>query len=129
MSPRTRTIIGWIPTILVSIFLILASALPKFFMADGTETADFMKALGAWDSRMWIGALEIIAPVLFLIPRTTTVGFVLLVGLLGGALATGLTHNVAGNWPWFPLVVLGIAMIGAFFRSPELLGRLRGTIS
>lgn len=129
MSPRTRTIIGWIPTILVSVFLLVASAVPKFFMADGTDTAAFMKALGVWDTRMWIGALEIVAPVLFLIPRTTTVGFVLLVGLLGGALATGLTHDVPGNWPWFPLVVLGIAMIGAYFRSPELLGRLRGTIS
>lgn len=126
MTPRTQSIIGWTFAILVSVFLMLASALPKFFMADGTPTADFMKALGAWDIRMWVGALEVIAPVLFLIPRTTTIGFILLVGLFGGATATGLTHNVEGNWPWFPLAILGLAMISAYFRSPELLSRLRG---
>lgn len=126
MTPRTQSIIGWTFAILVSVFLIVASALPKFFMADGTPTADFMKALGAWDIRMWIGAIEIIAPVLFLIPRTATIGFILLVGLLGGATATGLTHSVPGNWPWFPMVILGLAMISAYFRSPELLARVLG---
>lgn len=126
MTTRTQKILGWIPAVLVSVFLIVASALPKFFMADGTPTADFMKALGAWDVRYYIGALEIIAPVLFLIPRTTTVGFILLVGLLGGATATGLTHSVPGNWPWFPMVVLLIATFSAYFRSPELLDRVFG---
>lgn len=126
MTIRTKNIIGWVPAILVSLFLIIASALPKFFMVDGTPTADFMKALGAWDSRYLIGIIEIIAPVLFLIPRTTTVGFILLVGLLGGATATSLTHNVEGNWPWFPMVVLLIATFAAYFRSPELLSRVRG---
>ncbi len=125
MLPRTRSIIGWIPAILVGLFMIPASGLPKFFIADGTDVAEFTKALGAWDIRYAVGALEIIAAVLFLIPRTTTVGFILLVGLLGGATATGLTHNVEGNWPWFPMVVLLIATVGAYFRSPELLTRVR----
>lgn len=126
MTTRTQSIIGWTFAILVSLFLIVASALPKFFMADGTPTADFMKALGAWDIRYYVGALEIIAPVLFLVPRTATIGFILLVGLLGGAAATGLTHSVPGNWPWFPFVILGLAMISAYFRSPELLDRVLG---
>ena len=129
MTSRTQSIIGWTFSILISVFLIIASALPKIFVADGTPTADFMKALGVWDIRMLVGALEVIAPVLFLIPRTTTVGFILLVGLLGGATATGLTHDVPGNWPWFPMAILALAMIAAYFRSPELLSRIRGNIS
>ncbi len=126
MTSRTRQIIGWIPAILVAIFLILASALPKFFVQDGTPTADFMKALGAWNIRYAIGALEVIIPILFVIPRTSTFGFILIVGLLGGATATSLTHSVPGNWPWFPLVILGVAMISVYFRNPEFLSRLLG---
>jgi hypothetical protein len=126
MTTRTKNIIGWIPAVLVSLFLIIASGLPKFFIVDGTPTADFVNALGAGDILYPVGALEILCGILLLIPRTMTVGFIVTVGLLGGATATGLTHNVEGNWPWFPMVLILILTFSAYFRTPELLARLRG---
>ncbi|XXT20063.1 DoxX family protein [Sorangium sp. So ce429] len=125
MTTRSQKILGWTPTVLLALFMIFASGLAKFFIKNGTPTADFVKALGVWDHLYLIGALEIIAAVLLLIPRTATLGFVMMVGVLGGATATGLTHDVQGNWPWFPFVLIFVMMIGAYFRTPELLARAR----
>lgn len=125
MTTRSQKILGWTPTVLLALFMIFASGLAKLLIQDGTPTADFVKALGVWDHLYLIGALEIIAAVLLLVPRTATLGFVMMVGVLGGATATGLTHDVEGNWPWFPFVLILVMMIGAYFRTPELLARAR----
>jgi hypothetical protein len=127
MTTRTHWIIGWTPAILVGLFLILASGGPKLFMStEGSSLQEFATQLGIWDILFYIGILEIICAILLIIPRTSTVGFVLMIGLLGGAMATGLTHPEAeGNWPFFPLLLIGILMIGAYFRNPELLARVR----
>lgn len=126
MTTRTRSIIGWTPAVLVGLFLIVASAAPKLFMGyEGSSLQPFTTELGLWDIILWIGLLELACAVLFLIPRTSTVGVVLMTGLLGGAMATGFTHpEVEGIWPWFPLVILGLVALSAYFRSPELLSRL-----
>ncbi|WP_434048586.1 MULTISPECIES: DoxX family protein [Sorangium] len=125
MTTRSQKILGWTPTVLLALFMIFASGLAKFFIRDGTPAVEFTKALGVWDHLYLIGALEIIAAVLLLVPRTATLGFVMMVGVLGGATATGLTHDVEGNWPWFPFVLILVMMIGAYFRTPELLARAR----
>lgn len=126
MTTRTRQILGWIPAILVGLFLILASALPKLFMSgEGSSLQPFATSLGLWDILFWIGILELVCAILILIPRTSTVGFVLTTGLLGGATAVSLTHpEVEGVWPWFPFALLLFLTAGAYFRNPELLDRL-----
>lgn len=126
MTPRTRTILGWIPHVLVALFLIVASAYPKLFMSyEGSALQPFATELGVWEIAFWVGLLEVACAVLLLIPRTTTIGFILTVGLLGGATSTGLTHpEVEEVWPWFPLVLLLIVTAGSYVRSPELLDRL-----
>lgn len=126
MTTRTRTILGWTPHILVALFLILASGAPKLFMSgEGSALQPFATALGVWEILFWVGLLEVAVAVLLLIPRTTTIGFILMTGLLGGAAATGLTHpEVEDAWPWFPIVLLLIVTAGSYVRSPELLDRL-----
>lgn len=124
MTSRTRTILGWIPATIVGLFMIFASALPKFFVTPGSDLEGFMKSLGVADIILPVAITEIMVTVLFLIPRTSTVGFVLLVGFLGGAMATGLTHTAPGNMPLFPLLIIAIATLSAYFRNPELLSRL-----
>ncbi len=126
MKKRTTMILASIPSSLVGLFLIFVSGLPKFFMTEGSDAEPFVRALGAWDILIAVGIIEVLCGVLLLIPRTFTVGFIITVGLLGGAMATGLTHTVEGNWPWFPLVLIGLLMISAWFKSPELLWRARG---
>ncbi len=126
-TSRTTKIVAWTPAILVCLFLILASAAPKLFLAyPGSPLEAFSKELGLWDIQVWIGIVELAAAVLFLIPRTATVGFVLLVGLLGGALATILTHSSQTAMPGFPVGMLALLMLSAYFRCPELLTRIMG---
>jgi hypothetical protein len=126
MTSRTRAICGWIPAILVGLFMILASGLPKFFITPGSELAAAVEPLGVMNILIPVGIMEILFSILFLIPRTSTIGFILLVSLLGGAMATGLTHDAPGNWPFFPLVIIALATLSAYFRNPELLSRVLG---
>lgn len=127
MKTRLQKVLGWAPVILVSAFLIVASGLPKLFMSsEGSALQELATALGTWEIQIYIGILEIFCAVLILIPRFSTVGFILMTGLLGGATATSLTHpEVEGVWPWFPFALLLLLTLSAYFRSPELLSRLQ----
>lgn len=126
---RIGHIASWILTGLFSAFLLVASAVPKLFLATpGSALEPFMRELGAWDIRYPVGILEAVCAVLLLIPQTATVGFILAVGLLGGALATVLTHSSEAAMPLFPVIMLAILTFCAYFRSPELLLRVRGKL-
>lgn len=64
-----------------------------------------------------IGIVELICTVLYLIPRTSAIGAILLTGYLGGAVVT---HVRAGD-PWFMPVVLGVVLwIGLVMRNPRM---------
>jgi hypothetical protein len=69
-----------------------------------------------------VGILEVICLVVYLIPRTSVLGAILLTGLLGGATVTTLR---IGD-PTFPMpVVLGMMVWGGLFLRDE---RLRALI-
>lgn len=84
---------GWVMTGLLVLFLLGASALPKFLRAEAA--IDSMTTLG-WspDSLLLIGVLEVILTLLFVIPQTSLLGAVLLTGLFGGAMGA---HLRVGN--------------------------------
>ncbi len=96
-------------------------------IASGSPMAqEIFSSMGGTTFFVIVGIIEVLCGILILIPRTFTIGFVLTVDLLGGAMATGLTNVMPGNWPWFPLLLIGILSISAWFKSPELLDRLLG---
>jgi hypothetical protein len=64
-----------------------------------------------------IALLELICLALFLIPRTTVLGALLLTGYFGGAT---LTHIIGGETIVPPLFIGLVIWIGAWFRVPEL---------
>lgn len=73
------------------------------------------------DSVLWIGGIEMMCLVLYLVPRTTVLGAVLMTGYLGGAVATHvriasplLTHTL------FPVYVALILWAGLYLREPRL---------
>ena len=71
-----------------------------------------------------LGILELFIVLLFVVPRTSTVGFVLMVGYMGGALATNLTHGFS-NMDAIPIYVSFLLLaVSAWFRNPELVSRL-----
>lgn len=120
MYERTMTTIGWILTGLFALFMLGASIAPKFL---GLDVADeTMRQLGWPDGYvLMIGLIEFGCLLLYLFRRTSLLGAVLMMGLLGGAMATQIR---VGN-PLFShtlfSIYLGLFMWGGLWlRDPEL---------
>ncbi len=97
------------------LFMLAASIAPKFLMADMVAEQS-MTPLG-WPAKylLLIGLIELACVVLYVIPRTSLLGAVLMTGLLGGAVATNLrvenplfSHTLFGVW-------LGLFMWGGLW--------------
>jgi len=64
-----------------------------------------------------IGIVELLCTILYLIPRTSVLGAILLTGYLGGATAT---HLRIGE-PFYAAVLLGVSVWGGLFLRDERL--------
>ncbi len=111
---------GWVLSGLFAAFLLVASAAPK--LVGASVATDSMTQLG-WPQghTLMIGLIEVACVLLYLWPRTSVLGAVLAMGLLGGAMATQLR---VGN-PLFSHVLfsvyLGLFMWGGLWlRDPAL---------
>ncbi len=70
---------------------------------------------------LWLGLLELACVVVYLVPRTSVLGAILLTGYLGGATAT---HVRLGE-PFFGPVLLGVLVWGGLYLRDS---RLRALI-
>lgn len=124
MSTRTGSIIGWTCAILIGAFNLFGAVMKFVPIAPGSDTEATLNKLGLTGLVQSLGILELVIAILFLIPRTSTVGFVLMVGYMGGALATNMTHG-AGQVDLIPIYVIFLLLtVSAWFRNPELVSRL-----
>lgn len=119
-SERTLSWIGCAMSGAVALFLLVASAAPKL---TGAQVAtDSLAALG-WPAgySFLIGVIELVCVILYLIPRTSVLGAVLAMGLLGGAMATqARVENPVVSHVLFG-VYLGVLMWGGLWlRDPRL---------
>jgi hypothetical protein len=118
---NTKKLITWGLTGLVGI-LFLGSGAAKLMMIEGSkEAADTLKMGIDLSTLKSIALIEIIAAILFLIPRTGVLGFGLLSAYMGGAIATHLTHGLP---VLAPCVILGFVWITTLVRFPEVGQRL-----
>src|ERR1700754_3304157 len=87
MSTPAMLWTGRILTRLFALFILGASVSPKLLQLPVAE--DTMAQLG-WPAgyAFMIGIIELTCLVLYLVPRTSVLGAVLMMGLLGGAMAT-----------------------------------------
>ncbi len=116
MTGKTSKITGWMLSALISAFLILGSASGKFTEWDGkTEMFDHLGYSS--DVMTKIGVVEVIAALLFVIPRTGFLGAVLLTAYLGGATAT---HVRVGDPFVMPVIMGVIVWIALGLRRPEV---------
>lgn len=120
MSSRTMAWIGYALTGLFSVFMLGASITPKLLHLPVVEETMFQ--LG-WPPGygLIIGVIELACLVLYLVPRTSVLGAALMMGLLGGAMATQIR---VGN-PLFSHILfslyLGLFMWGGLWlRNPRL---------
>src|SRR5262245_32150743 len=118
MKPNAKRITGWVLSVLIAAFLILASGIPKFINWEGK--AEMMEKMG-WntDVMLKIGVVEVTLAILFLIPRTAFVAAVLLTGYLGGAVAT---HVRVGEPFFFPFIIGILVWIALGLRDPRVFG-------
>ncbi len=123
MSSRLPVIIGWVCALLVAALHIFAGIMKFMPVTDPAQMA-MMESMGMTPGLKYIlGIVELVTVVLFLIPRTATVGFVLMVGYMGGVLAAMLTHNLDAS---FIYIVFALLTVSGYFRNPELTARLMG---
>ncbi len=107
---KVRNISGWIIAGLLTA-LYLFSASQKLMHPENMVQ---MK-LGDWGTIISIG--EIVSALLFLIPKTTKFGTLLLSSYMGGAI---IIHMTGATSIIMPSVVLILVWVVAFLRHPEL---------
>ena len=113
---KKLTIAGWILSGLLALMLIGASASAKLTTWEG-KSEMFAKMGWSEDVMFWIGIVEVTVTVLFLIPRTSFIGAILLAAYLGGATAT----HVRMEEPFFiPIIVGVVAWIALGLRNPAV---------
>ncbi|MEX0954745.1 MAG: DoxX family protein [Rhizobiaceae bacterium] len=120
MNEKMNMRLGWVLSGLFAAFMLFASVAPK--LAGAAIADDTMRQLG-WpdDFVLMIGLIELGCVLLYLYPRTSMLGAVLTMGLLGGAMATQIR---VGN-PLFSHILfsiyLGVFMWGGvWLRDPAL---------
>ena len=113
-----RTIAGWVVTGLVAAFMLLDGVTKMMKTAPVAEA--FQRTGWPMDLSLTLGAILLACTLLYLIPKTSMLGAILLTGYLGGAVATNLRlHNPAFN-TWFPIVFGILAWIGVWLRERKV---------
>lgn len=112
--------LGWGISVLFALFMLGASAAPKLLgLAIAQET---MASLGWPDAPVFlIGVLELVLTLMFLFPPTALLGAVLMMAILGGAMAT----QIRAGMPLYSNVLfsiyLGVFMWGGLIlRDPRI---------
>jgi uncharacterized membrane protein YphA (DoxX/SURF4 family) len=119
MNTKTKNIIRWVLAVLIA-FIFFGSAFSKL-TADSKGLEDAAKFGLDASEYASLGIIEIVAVLLFLIPRTGIIGSLLLVAYMGGAIST----HVEFSQPILaPVMISVFVWIVAFVRFPELSKRL-----
>lgn len=116
---RRRYTAGIVCTSLAALFLSFDTLMKVLRLApavEGTTVLGYPE-----ESVMWIGVIQLVCLVLYLIPGTAVFGALLMTGYLGGAVATHvrimnplLTHTL------FPIYVALILWAGLYLREERL---------
>jgi hypothetical protein len=116
---KRQRIAGAILTGIATLFLTFDTVIKVLRLAPAVEGT---VALGYPPSTVLpIGLIELACLTLYLVPRTSVVGAVLLTGYLGGAIATHLrVGSPLGSHTLFPIYVAILIWGGLYPREPRL---------
>ena len=123
MTEQKRVLMGRILSGIFVAFMLTASIAPKLVGASVAD--DTLRALGWPDGyTLLIGLIELTCVVLYLLPRTSIVGAVLMMAVFGGAMATQIrVENPLFSHTLFS-VYLGVFMWSGLWLRNENLRRL-----
>src|SRR5258705_5594805 len=107
---------GRIMSAVIILFLLFDSSVKLMNLPGATEAT---VRLG-YPARLLlaIGIAELTCAVLFVIPRTSILGAILLTGYLGGATATQV--RLEDPWFFFPIVIGVLVWLGLYLRDQRL---------
>lgn len=111
---------GWVLSVLVTLFLLGASAAPK--LMNSPLALEPMTVVG-WPAKyvLLIGIIEVICAVLYIIPRTALLGAVLTTGLLSAALAANLrVDNPLFSHTLFSVYFGILVWVALWLREPKI---------
>jgi DoxX-like family len=118
-SAKKRSIAGYVLTGLVAAFLAFDTVMKLLQLAPAVQgTTELGYPAG---TVLVIGAIELVCLVLYLVPRTSVLGALVLTGYLGGAIATHV--RVGGPLPThtlFPIYVALMVWGGLYLRESRL---------
>jgi hypothetical protein len=100
----------WIPALLIALSGVLK-------LSGNPAIVEGMTRLGVGRYLRLLGVMEIAFAVLFVIPATMKLGFILASCYFGGAIATELSHDALKANPFVPIVLL---WMGAFIRDRSI---------
>jgi hypothetical protein len=109
---KTQLWAGYVPTALPTLFLLFDGVMKLFkpaFVVDATVKLGYSEGV-----IIPLGVVLTLCTILYALPRTATLGAILLTGYLGGAVNT---HVRAGDG-WFPIlfpVVVGVFIWGGLY--------------
>jgi DoxX-like protein len=114
-SPKKMLWISYVLSALPALLLLFSGAMK---LIGPPSVVEGFAHLGYDQSvALGIGIVELLCTVLYLIPRTSVLGAILLTGYLGGATAT---HLRIGE-PFYAAVLLGVLVWGGLFLRDERL--------
>jgi hypothetical protein len=116
-QPKWMTITGWVITVVVVAQFTMSAVFkliqhPMVLEGFGKDKFDIPAKF-----IVPIGVVEVICTLLYLFPKTATLGAVLLAGYLGGAIMTHLRVN--DNFA-APIIVGLLVWLGIYLREPRL---------
>lgn len=112
---KARKISAWILVVLIGALFVMSASMK--LMGSEEMAANFSK-WGLDGKLILIGIGELITAILFIIPRTSSLGVLLLSAHLGGAIATHMSNNEM----FIPqAVLLLVVWVANYLRNPEML--------
>ena len=118
MNSKTRKIAGYVLSGLVT-FVFVATGVMKF--TGGEQNVQMAELVGGASTLHILGGLQIFFALLFWIPRTAVVGFLLMACYMAGAMAT---HLVIKESFVLQTGIETLIWVTGFVRFPELTQRL-----
>ena len=119
MSQKAINASGWVLTIILALLFGMSAFLKLSQHEDALGQAASM-GIDANTYRL-IGLVEILALLLFIVPRTGVMGSLLLIAYMGGAIVTHLQHQQPVG---MAITIQALVWITAVVRFPELRQRL-----
>ena len=117
-ASKSAIVTGYVITALSALFLLLDGVMKLFkpsFVVEATTRLGYPE-----NTIVPLGIALVSCTVLYLIPRTSVLGAILLTGYLGGAVATHVRF-FEGAFPIvFPVIIGSLVWAGLYLRDPRL---------